>query len=68
MAGQGLDVAAFEFVVGGDGVPYFYDINTNTNYNSEAEERAGLFAMPHLAKTLAEKLSVLTSDEIALAS
>ena len=68
MAKEGLDVAAFEFVVGEDGVPYFYDINTNTNYNSEAEARAGLFAMPHLAKTLANKLTALTSDGIALAS
>jgi hypothetical protein len=29
--------------------PYFYDINTNTNYNTDAEKRANLSAMKSLA-------------------
>ena len=36
MAQEQLDAAAFEFILDPDGVPYVYDINTNTNYNSDA--------------------------------
>jgi hypothetical protein len=38
----GVDVAGIEFIVGADGVPLVYDVNTNTNYNPEAEARAGI--------------------------
>jgi hypothetical protein len=56
MAHEGLDVAAFEFITDEDGVPYVYDINTNTNYNSDAEQRAGISAMAVLASYLGSKL------------
>ena len=36
-----LQVAAFEFIVDGNGHAYTYDINTNTNYNASAEYQAG---------------------------
>ncbi|MEX2642118.1 MAG: hypothetical protein WD270_01610 [Acetobacterales bacterium] len=42
MAAHGIDIAAFEFIADTDGNLYTYDINTNTNYNSAAEEAAGL--------------------------
>ena len=38
----GVDVAGIEFIVGGDRQPLVYDVNTNTNYNSDAEVRAGI--------------------------
>lgn len=38
----GIDVAGIEFIVGADGLPLVYDVNTNTNYNPDAEARAGL--------------------------
>ncbi len=41
MAGNGIDIAAFEFVTDAEGTVYTYDINTNTNYNSDAEAAAG---------------------------
>ncbi|MDC1383910.1 alpha-L-glutamate ligase [Candidatus Puniceispirillum sp.] len=56
MAREGLDVAAFEFITDEDGVAYVYDINTNTNYNSDAEQRAGISAMAVLASYLDSKL------------
>ena len=37
----GLNVAAFEFIANEDGVAYVCDINTNTNYNSDAEQCVG---------------------------
>lgn len=52
----GLDVAAFEFICDADGTPYVYDVNTNTNYNSDAEERAGVSAMGALASYLRAEL------------
>ncbi|MEL6672376.1 MAG: alpha-L-glutamate ligase [Bacteroidota bacterium] len=41
LAAQGIEVAGMEFMQEADGQRYFYDVNTNTNYNSEAEARLG---------------------------
>ena len=49
MKNEAIEVAAFEFVFDGKFNPYFYDINTNTNYNSYAEKRANVSAMKTLA-------------------
>ena len=49
LVNEGIQVAAFEFVCGENNKPYFYDINTNTNYNSDAEKRANVSAMKSLA-------------------
>lgn len=38
----GVDVAGIEFIIGEDGQPLVCDVNTNTNYNPEAEARAGI--------------------------
>ena len=37
----GVDVAGVEFIRSDDGRVLVYDVNTNTNYNAEAEQRAG---------------------------
>lgn len=42
----GVDVAGIEFIVGADGQPLVYDVNTNTNYNPDAEARAGIAGTP----------------------
>jgi hypothetical protein len=44
MGCEGLNVAAFEFIASEDGVAYVHDINTNTNYNSDAEQCVGIFS------------------------
>ena len=41
-----VDVAGIEFIVGSDGLPLVYDVNTNTNYNTDAEARAGIAGTP----------------------
>lgn len=38
----GIEIAGIEFATGHDGVPRVYDVNTNTNYNPEAEAAAGI--------------------------
>jgi hypothetical protein len=54
-----VQVAGIEFIRNAEGTIFTYDINTNTNYNSDAEEKAGKFGMLELAsflkKTLEEK-------------
>ena len=37
-----VDVAGIEFIADETGSPLVYDVNTNTNYNPDAETRAGL--------------------------
>ena len=50
------DIAGIEFVIGEDDVIYTYDVNANTNYNSEAEVIAGISAYDKLAKYLLTQL------------
>tara|TARA_B100001093_G_scaffold93834_1_gene86034 strand:- start:4763 stop:5758 length:996 start_codon:yes stop_codon:yes gene_type:complete len=57
MENEGLDVAGFEFVTDDIGNHYCYDINTNTNYNSDAENRYGSFAMQRVAQYLGAELA-----------
>lgn len=52
MEANGLDVSGFEYIVDADGKAWCYDINTNTNYNAAAEEKAGIRAMDILAGLL----------------
>ncbi|MGT2831933.1 ATP-grasp domain-containing protein [Streptococcus halotolerans] len=52
----GIDVAAVEWVQSEFGQIYVYDVNTNTNYNPTAEEKANIFAHEHLAQFLKESL------------
>jgi len=54
MASNDIHVAGFEFILDAAGDAYVYDINTNTNYNSAAERRAGVSAMERLADYLGE--------------
>jgi hypothetical protein len=41
LASAGIDVAGIEFITDADGRPLVYDVNTNTNYNPDAEARDG---------------------------
>jgi hypothetical protein len=58
MADNDIHVAGFEFIRDAAGDAYVYDINTNTNYNSAAEQRAGVSAIDRLA----EYLGAMASD------
>lgn len=52
-----ISVAGIEFIKNESGKIFTYDINTNTNYNSDAEAKAGKFGMLRLAKFLGEELA-----------
>lgn len=64
-----IQVAGIEFIVDADGNAFTYDINTNTNYNPEAETKAGLSGMQILARYLgAERSKLLYAGELDAAA
>ena len=40
-AANDIAIAGVEFIVDGNGRPFTYDVNTNTNYNPDAEAKDG---------------------------
>lgn len=51
-----IDVAGIEFIRDQNAQIFTYDVNTNTNYNSDAETKAGKYGMLELAKFLGKAL------------
>ncbi|MFI4888224.1 MAG: RimK family alpha-L-glutamate ligase [Burkholderiales bacterium] len=56
---NGIGIAGIEFITDRNGELYTYDVNTNTNYNSDAEREAGLFGMRAIASYLGGELRAL---------
>ncbi|MGD7044615.1 ATP-grasp domain-containing protein [Jeotgalibacillus proteolyticus] len=54
-----IAVAGIEFIRDEYGTVYTYDINTNTNYNADAEEKYGKYGMLELATFLEQELNKL---------
>jgi len=54
-----IQIAGIEFIVGRNGELFTYDINTNTNYNSDAENAVGLSGMGAIARYLGDELACL---------
>ena len=61
IAANGIGIAGIEFITDERGEIYTYDVNTNTNYNPDAERAAGLYGMRAIARYLGEELARLTS-------
>lgn len=57
---QGIDIAGIEYITDVEGNRWVYDINTNTNYNSEAEAATGYHwkGMRQLASYLQQEFEV----------
>ncbi|HSQ87808.1 hypothetical protein [Romboutsia sp.] len=53
-----IHIAGIEFITDEHGEIYTYDVNTNTNYNSDAEAIAGISGMGTIAKYLGSELKV----------
>ena len=51
-----IEIAGIEYITDTSGIHYSYDVNTNTNYNSIAEKKAGMFGMKQIALFLREEL------------
>jgi hypothetical protein len=52
-----IEIAAIEFIVDTEGRKFTYDLNINTNYNHEAEARAGVSGMNAMARFLGAELA-----------
>ncbi len=62
LAANGIEVSGIEMIVDSDGMAWTYDVNTNTNYNDDAEALAAISDTPRagmraLAKFLDQELS-----------
>jgi hypothetical protein len=51
-----IEIAGIEYMTDTHGAHYTYDVNTNTNYNSVAEKKAGVFGMKQIALFLKDEL------------
>ncbi len=67
LAAHGVEVAGVEIIEDRDGLAWAYDINTNTNYNSAAEARAGRSGMGAIAAFLGRELA-LSAGPLALSA
>lgn len=54
-----IHISGIEFIKDEEGTIFTYDVNTNTNYNSDAEAIAGISGMATIAKYLGEELAKL---------
>jgi hypothetical protein len=61
LADNGIEIAGIEHIRRPDGALVSYDVNTNTNYNPEAEAAAGIYAMRELARFLGKELAALAA-------
>ncbi|HEX5078751.1 MAG TPA: hypothetical protein VFV80_06325 [Geminicoccaceae bacterium] len=59
LAGNDIEVAGIELIRRADGTIVTYDVNTNTNYNAQAEAVAGRYGMRELARFLGRELATL---------
>ncbi len=57
LRGNGIGIAGIEFVVRSNGERVVYDVNTNTNYNAEAEQIAAQSGMGAIAEYLGRLLA-----------
>ena len=64
LAANGIGVAGIEFAADDQGRAWTYDVNTNTNYNPDAEAKAGVSGMGAIAR----HLNTLLARETAAAA
>ncbi len=69
LADNGIEISGIEFVRDVTGNIFTYDVNTNTNYNPEAEAAAGgPYGMKAIARFLGEELGCLQSPVPGIAA
>jgi len=52
-----IEIAGIEYITDNNGIRYTYDVNTNTNYNGIAENKAKIDGMYEIAKFLKKELT-----------
>ena len=61
---NGIEIAGIEYIIDKKGEVYTYDVNTNTNYNLEAEKSSEIRGMKSIAAFLKEELLLLSNIKI----
>ena len=61
---NGIEIAGIEYIVDKKGEIYTYDINTNTNYNSQAEKSSEIKGMRSIAEFLKKELLALSNIKV----
>jgi len=64
IAANGIEIAGIEYLTDKNGTIYTYDVNTNTNYNSQAEKNSEIKGMKSIAKFLKEELLLLSNIRV----
>jgi hypothetical protein len=62
IADHGIGIAGIDFITDRAGEIYTYAVNTNTNYNSDAEAAAGIYGMRAIAAYLGGELRRQCAD------
>jgi hypothetical protein len=68
LADNDIGIAGIEFITDRAGEIHTYDVNTNTNYNPDAERDAGIFGMRAIAAHLGDELRKLDRHSPARAA
>ena len=64
IAANGIEIAGIEYIISKKGEIYTYDVNTNTNYNSQAEKSSEIKGMKSIAEFLKEELLLLSNIKV----
>ena len=64
IAANGIEIAGIEYLSDKNGTIYTYDVNTNTNYNSQAERNYEIKGMRSIAHFLKEELLLLSNIQV----
>jgi len=64
IAANGIEIAGIEYIIDNKGEIYTYDVNTNTNYNSQAEKSSEIKGMKSIAAFLKEELLLLSNIRV----
>jgi len=64
IAANGIEIAGIEYITAKKGEIYTYDVNTNTNYNSQAEKSSEIKGMKSIAVFLKEELLLLSNIKV----
>jgi hypothetical protein len=64
IAANGIEIAGIEYITNKKGEIFTYDVNTNTNYNSQAEKSSEIKGMKSIAKFLKEELLLLNNIRV----
>jgi len=64
IAANGIEIAGIEYITDKKGEIYTYDVNTNTNYNSQAEKISEIKGMKSIAAFLKEELLLLSNIRV----